>query len=303
MSPSQMKLALIGANGMLAHAVAKFAPENFEIIPLDLPEFDMTDGDLVLRVLGEINPDVIVNCAAFTQVDKCESEESFALRVNADGPAHLAAAAKQLEATLVHISTDYVFRGDKTEPYVEIDATDPQSAYGRTKLAGEQAVIESGLERYYIVRTSWLYGPGGPNFVETMLRLAGEREELGIVADQLGTPTYTGDLAQAIYHLIGSSSVVTRHSSPSYGIYHYSNLGQCSWYEFACEIFKQARGNGMSLKVGTVNPITTHDYPLPAKRPAYSVFSKDKYQHETRAEIPGWQNSLRKYFKVREHHK
>lgn len=299
MSTSKIKIALIGSNGMLAQAVTKQAPENYDIIPFDLPEFDMTDRNLVLRDLGEVSPDVIINCAAYTQVDKCESEESLAHKVNADGPENLAMAATQNNAVLVHVSTDYVFDGTKTAPYLEGDATNPQSAYGRTKLAGEQAIIQSGLEQYFIIRTSWLYGPGGPNFVETMLRLAGEREELGIVADQHGTPTFTYDLAKAIFILLNKSSLSTSHSSLPFGVYHYSNFGQCSWYDFACEIFRQARASGQSLKVQTVNPIATEDYPLPAKRPAYSVFSKEKYLQETGVPVPDWQSSLQEYFKVR----
>jgi len=299
MSTPKIKLALIGSNGMLAQAVTKLAPAEYEVIPFDLPEFDMTDPELVEQVLTDVMPDVIVNCAAYTQVDKCESEEVLALKVNAQGPANLAAAAKTLDAVLIHISTDYVFDGSKTVPYVEMDKTCPQSAYGRTKLAGEQAIIDSSLERYFIIRTSWLYGPGGPNFVETMLRLGAECEELGIVDDQCGSPTYTYDLVNAIFNLlaIDNGSSITDHRL--YGLYHFSNSGECSWYDFACEIFRQARENGMFLKVKKVTPIATTEYPVLAQRPAYSVFSKEKYIQGTEAVVPEWQSSLREYFKVR----
>ncbi len=294
-------LALIGANGMLAQAVTEAAPDDYAIVPLDLPEFDMTDAGFVDEVLGRIKPDVIVNCAAYTNVDGCETEEALATKVNGDGPGNLARTAKALDATLVHISTDYVFSGLKTSPYTEEDMTDPQSGYGRSKLAGETAILESGLEKFFIIRTSWLYGPGGNNFVETILRLAKQREELHIVADQVGSPTFTHDLANAIFGLLDLTchpSPVTRHCL--YGIYHFSNNGQCSWYEFAQEIVAQAQQSGESVKVQRVLPIRTEDYPLPATRPAYSVFSREKYMRATGVQVPDWRSSLSTYFKLRE---
>ena len=295
------KMALVGSKGMLASAVRDCAGAGWDVYELDLPEFDTTDAGLVDAVLGRIKPDVIVNCAAYTNVDGCETEEALATRVNGDGPGNLARTAKALDATLVHISTDYVFSGLKTSPYTEEDMTDPQSGYGRSKLAGETAILESGLEKFFIIRTSWLYGPGGNNFVETILRLAKQREELSIVADQVGSPTFTPDLANAIFGLLD----LTRHSSPVtrhclYGIYHFSNNGQCSWYEFAQEIVTQAQQSGESVKVQRVLPIRTEDYPLPATRPAYSVFSKEKYTRVTGAQVPDWRSSLSIYFKLRE---
>ena len=307
---SHLKLALIGSEGMLATAVKQAAGDAWSILPLDLPGFDLTDRAQVLRIMDEAQPDVIINCAAYTNVDRCETEEALATRVNGEGVGYLAEAAQKTGATLVHISTDYVFAGSKRTPYVETDPTGPVSAYGRSKLAGEQAILASGLQKSFIIRTSWLYGPNGNNFVETILRLAAEREELGIVADQVGSPTYTGDLAEAVFALLDkvkSSSLqpspargedVASASSP-YGIYHFSNLGQCSWFEFAGEIVTQARSLGMELKVKNIKPITTADYPLPATRPAYSVFDKTKYLQATGAEIPEWQESLAEYFKVR----
>ena len=285
---------------MLAAAVLAVAGEEWDIISLDLPEFDMTDQENVNRVMREIHPDVIINCAAYTNVDGCESEEALATRVNGVGPGYLAAAAKDLGAILVQISTDYVFDGLKTSPYMEEDMTHPQSGYGRSKLAGEKAILESGLEKFFIIRTSWLYGPGGNNFVETILRLAKERKELRIVADQVGAPTFTHDLANAIYCLL----LVTSHPSPVtasalYGIYHFSNNGQCSWYEFAQEIVAQAQECGEPVKVQRVLPIRTEDYPLPATRPTYSVFSKEKYKWVTGAQVSDWRSSLSIYFKLR----
>ena len=244
-------------------------------------------------------PDVIINCAAYTNVDGAETNEDLATRVNGLGPGYLAESAKAVGAVLVHISTDYVFDGRKQNPYVESDQVGPVSAYGRSKLAGEQAILVSGLERYFIVRTSWLYGPAGKNFVETIIRLAREREDLRVVSDQFGSPTYTGDLADAIFNL------VTLDASPQppvpglYGIYHYSNSGQCSWYEFAKEIVEQMRSRGVSLRIRNLQPIRTEEYPLPALRPGYSIFSKDKYMRATGADVPGWEESLSKYLEER----
>lgn len=290
------RLVLVGANGMLASMVRKVADDLWDVCPLDLPAFDMTDPAVVDDTLSRLQPQVIVNCAAYTNVDGCESEEPLATKVNGEGPGSLARAAKRLGATLVHISTDYVFDGRKTEPYVEGDATGPQSAYGRSKLAGELAIQESGLEKYFIVRTSWLYGPGGKNFVETIIRLAREREDLGIVADQVGSPTYTGDLAHAIFNLLGAEAL---HASGRYGIYHFSGEGQCSWHEFAQEIISLAKGRGEKLKVKAVRPIATEEYPLPAARPAYSVFSKDKIKRVTGMDVPHWRDSLAVYMDSR----
>ena len=308
-------LALIGANGMLARKVRELAPPQFEVVGFDLPEFDLTEREQVLAEMVRLQPAVIINCAAFTNVDSCETQEELATRVNGAGPGYLAEAAQVVGAVLVHISTDYVFAGDKGSPYLETDPTGPLSAYGRSKLAGEAAIAASGLMRYFILRTSWLYGPGGKNFVETMLRLAAERDELRVVADQIGTPTYTGDLAVAIYNLLKTvtrdalqvtgSEAVTRDAlqvSPVtdlFGLYHCSNLGETSWHGFAEEIVAQARQQGELLRTGRVVPIATSDYPLPAPRPAYSVFSKEKYLAVTGATIPDWRESLAVYLQER----
>jgi len=295
MAEGKLKLALIGANGMLAQMIKRVAPAGYDIINLFRPEFDIVDRNQVLSLLKRIQPDVIVNCAAYTNVDGCETNEESAIQVNGAGPGYLAEAALDVGATLVHISTDYVFPGDKMEPYSEDDATGPLSAYGRSKLAGEQALLSSGLTNYFILRTSWLYGPGGNNFVETILRLAGEREELRIVADQHGSPTFTADLANAIFHLLMAAQ-----GQQAYGIYHFSNNGICTWYEFANRIVSLARSNNLPIKVDRLLPIRTEEYPLPAKRPAYSVFSKTKYEAVTGQVSPCWQESLESYFKMRQ---
>ena len=288
------RLALIGANGMLARKVRELAPAGYVISNYDLPDFDLTNREQVEAEMTRLQPAVIINCAAFTNVDNCESQEELATRVNGVGPGYLATAAQAVKAVLVHISTDYVFAGDKGSPYLETDPPRPLSAYGRSKLTGEDAIVASGLTRYFILRTSWLYGPGGKNFVETMLRLAAERDELRVVADQTGSPTYTGDLAQAIYRLLAG-----RERSGSYGLYHFSNLGETSWHGFAEEIIAQARQQGELLQATRVVPIATSDYPLPAPRPAYSVFSKEKYLAATGAVIPDWRESLALYLRER----
>jgi len=302
------QIALIGAKGMLARKVAEQASRKYTVIPLDLPEFDMTDRTRVLERISSLRPEVIINCAAFTQVDRCETEEVLANKVNGEAVGFLAEAAKAVDATLVHVSTDYVFSGEQSRPYREDDPTGPQSAYGRSKLLGEQALVASGLEKYFLVRTSWLYGPGGNNFVETMIRLAKEREELRVVADQIGSPTYTGDLAEAIVRLVTSdalrvtdreSLLVTRHPSLIFGLYHFADEGQCSWHEFAMAIIDLAREWGEPVVTRRIVPITTADYPLPAQRPAYSTLSNEKYKTVTGARIPDWRESLKNYFSER----
>lgn len=293
------KLALIGANGMLARKVRELATTDYLISSYDLPGFDITNREQVLAEMVRLQPAVIVNCAAFTNVDGCETQEAFATGINGAGPSYLAEAAETVGAVLVHISTDYVFDGRKGSPYLETDPVGPLSAYGRSKLAGEQAILASGLDRFFIIRTSWLYGPGGKNFVETILRLAREREGLRIVADQVGSPTYTGDLAEAIYNLLELNASPQSPAPGFYGIYHFSNAGQCSWHEFASEIVAQMKRRGEPLKVKKVVPVRTEEYPLPAPRPAYSVFSKDKYRAATGVEVPGWQESLVKYLEER----
>jgi dTDP-4-dehydrorhamnose reductase len=295
-NPETLTLALVGANGMLAKMIRETAPEESRVAPFDLPDFDITNRGQVLEALAEARPDVIVNCAAFTDVDGCESREELALRVNGEGPGNLARAARKLGSVLVHVSTDYVFDGLGHCPYTEEDPVGPQSAYGRSKLRGERAILESGLGKYLIVRTSWLYGPGGKNFVDTIARLAAEREELRIVADQVGSPTYTQDLARALFNLIDAETGQKSASGPGpYGLYHFSNEGTCTWYEFAREIIAGLREGSQPVNVRRILPISTEEYPLPARRPAYSVLSKEKYRRVTGKDVPDWRDGLARY--------
>lgn len=273
---------------MLAHAIKRFLPAEFELLEYDLPEFDITHSADV-AALGEQHPQVIINCAAYTNVDGCEDNVDLAMQVNGEGPGFLAELAQKVNAVLVHISTDFVFSGHKQNPYLEEDSTGPISVYGKSKLLGEERIKQSGLKNYFILRTSWLYGSGGNNFVETMIRLVKQRPELNVVSDQVGTPTWTDDLAQTIFSLLQTEAT---------GIYHYSNEGHCSWLEFACEIVNQV-ANVEELVVHKINPIPTEDYPLPAARPKYSVLSKQKIKHLIQMEIPGWQESLARYIQQR----
>lgn len=288
------RVALVGADGMLGRMVAALAPSNVELILCTLPQFDIAKLDVVSAQLHLMHPDFIINCAAVTDVDGCESRPEQAYAVNADGPGHLAVVAAQIGATLMHISTDFVFSGTRATldlaPYDEAHPPEPISIYGASKRQGEVRVETSPLHNYFIVRTSWLYGPWGNNFVETIIRLAHEREILSIISDQVGTPTFSGDLAGAIWALLGTDL---------YGTYHYSNAGQCSWYGFACEIVDYLKQHGNELKVKQVKPIATEAYPLSAKRPAYSVLSKKKIIAATGIAVPSWEWSLRKYLDER----
>ncbi|MEJ2201301.1 MAG: dTDP-4-dehydrorhamnose reductase [Desulfuromonadaceae bacterium] len=281
-------IALIGANGMLASAVKRLLPDGYRIVEYDLPEFDLTSKSQVLSLRGQ-NFQIILNCAAYTNVDGCETNRDLAMQVNGEGPGLLAELALMVGAILIHVSTDFIFPGNKDEPYRETDPTGPLSAYGQSKLLGEQRIAESGLKTYFIVRTSWLYGADGNNFVETIIRLAKERDELKVVDDQRGTPTWTDDLAHAIFALL---------KTKSYGIYHFSNEGECSWCEFAVEIIDQMC-KLEPLKVETVAPIPTEAYPLPAVRPKYSVLSKNKIRQAVQMDIPAWQQSLSAYLRQR----
>ncbi len=304
-------LALIGANGMLAQKIAELAKATYQVYGFDLPELDLADEGKVRATLNELRPDVIVNCAAYNAVDDCESNADHAFMVNGRGPGFLAEEALKLGATMVHFSTDYVFDGNNRTPYLETDLPAPLSIYGCSKLAGEEAILESGHEFFFIIRTSWLYGPGGKNFVETMVRLAREREELRVIDDQIGSPTYTGDLAQAVLNLLDLEMSVNRNVSDKsecesnsssisdriYGIYHFSNEGSCTWYGFARAIVAAAKNAGEPVITQRITPVTTSEFPTPAQRPLYSILDKDKYRQATGVYIPQWQDSLEHYFR------
>lgn len=285
------KVLITGALGQLGRALTKTLDKSiYELILADLsdsPDFsgvnlDITDEAAVLKFAEESNPDIIINAAAFTAVDLCETKEDVAYRVNAIGPANLAKAAKRTGAKLVHISTDYVFDGEAKEPYKPYDTPHPVSAYGRTKFAGEEFVKEN-CEKYFIIRTAWLYGEG-KNFVKTMLRLSESNPEIKVVSDQVGCPTSAVQLAKIIARVI---------TTESYGIYHGVCSGVTSWYGFTCEIMK------LMGKSTIITPITSDMYPTPTKRPAYSVLDNTSLK-ELGCEIADWHEAIREYLKGEE---
>lgn len=280
-----MKIVVTGANGQLGRSIRRLSVEHHELdfIFTDIDSLDIGNRDAVLA-FAETHPvDFIVNCAAYTAVDKAEEEEEQCRRINTDAVAYLGEAAQHIGARILHVSTDYVFGGDSYMPYQESDPVSPTSVYGRTKLAGEKA-LSAVCPDAIIVRTAWLYSEYGHNFMKTMLRLGVERPEIRVVNDQIGSPTYAGDLAEAILSLLEKE----RQGEQNSGIYHYTNEGVCSWYDFAHSIIRIA---GLPAKV---IPIPTREYPTAAKRPAYSVLSKEKIKREYHWVIPHWEDSLRK---------
>ena len=283
-----MKILITGANGMLAKEVKeKFEQEN-EIITTDVAELDITKEQDVMDYIEKVKPDYVINCAAYTAVDKAEDNYELADKINGDGPANLAKAAKVSGAKLVHISTDYVFGGDLdvSKDYSEDDAKSPVTAYGKTKLRGEQG-IQNNMDEYYIFRTAWLYGIGGNNFVKTMTKLGSTRDEINVVSDQHGSPTYAKDLSDIIYQAIKKEI--------PYGIYNATNQGYTTWYDFTKEILDE---QGIECKI---NPVTTEEYIemmkiTQAKRPFNSQMSKNKLL-EQGIEIPEWKDGLKRYLK------
>lgn len=277
-----MKTILItGANGQLGNELqlmSKNYPQ-FSYIFTDIAELDICDKAAVEAFVESHKVDAIVNCAAFTAVDKAESEEAKAAMINSDAPAYLASAVERRGGTLVQISTDYVFPGNACKPIGEDCPTAPDSAYGRTKLAGEIAA-QKACKNTVIIRTAWLYSTFGHNFVKTMIKLGRERDKLGVVFDQVGTPTYARDLARAIMQILEKGVVP--------GVYHFTNEGVTSWYDFTIMIHKLAGISGCR-----VSPLHTEDYPTPATRPHYSVLDKSKIKNTFGIEIPYWVDSLK----------
>ena len=268
------KILITGAKGQLGTELAKLLPE---AILTDVADLDITNAQAVNDFVKSHGIDTIINAAAYTAVDKCEDEEELAFKINVDGPRNLAMSG----AKIVHISTDYVFDGTGHLPYTEDDDPAPTSAYGRTKLAGEWQVLDNA-KIGVIIRTAWLYSPYGNNFVKTMRKLGAEKEEINVVADQIGTPTYAADLAKAIVEIIPQMNEQNK------GVYHFTNEGVCSWYDFATEIMAMS---GLNCKV---NPIPTSADPTKAKRPHYSVLSKQKIKQTFGMEIEHWRKSLEK---------
>ena len=284
-----MKVLVTGSNGQVGYClVQQLRQQNADFLALDRDQLDITQRQAVWQTVSDYRPDVIINAAAYTAVDKAESEAEQAFAINRDGAAYLAEAAQQIGAAMLHISTDYVFDGQATQPYTETDATAPQGVYGQSKLAGEQAVLAT-CSRSIILRTAWVFGEHGHNFVKTMLRLGRERDSLGIVSDQHGAPTYAGDIAAALLHI---AHHITQGKPTEYGIYHFSGKPYVSWYQFAEAIFQQAQQQGILANTPQLLAIATPDYPTPAKRPANSCLQLDKIQQAFGISPSDWQQAL-----------
>ncbi len=280
---SMSKILITGANGQLGselYAIHSTYPQ-YEFTFVDRAALDLSNLCILEDYFEDKTFDVIINCAAYTAVDKAESDEELANTINHRAVSLLAKIAKKRNISLIHISTDYVFEGRNYRPYIETDPTDPQGIYGRTKRDGENAILDVAPANTIIIRTSWVYSSFGANFVKTMLRLGKERDSLGVIFDQVGTPTYARDLAKAILDITPNIN----NTIPE--IYHYSNEGAISWYDFSQAIFELA-----DIQC-TVNPITTDQYPTPASRPHYSLLNKAKIKNDFEIIIPYWRDSLK----------
>lgn len=277
-----MKVLVTGVNGQLGYDVMKvLQSRNIECLGADIEDFDITDAQATSAFIINYRPDAVIHCSAYTAVDKAEDNLELCKAVNGQGPRNIAAVCKEIDAKMVYISTDYVFPGTGEKEYEVNDPTGPLGAYGQTKLEGELAVKEL-LIKYFIVRISWVFGKNGNNFVKTMLRLAKERSEVSVVCDQIGSPTYTADLAPLLCDMVDTEK---------YGTYHATNEGFCSWAEFAQEIFKQA---GYTAKV---NFIPTSEYTTRAKRPLNSRMSKRSLDKAGILRLPSWKDALKRYLK------
>lgn len=275
-----MKVLVTGVKGQLGYDVAdELAKRGVEVVGVDVDEMDITDEAAVQRVILGAAPDAVIHCAAYTAVDAAEDNEEMCRRVNADGTRYIANMCKRLDIKMLYISTDYVFDGQGTRPWEPDDERNPLSVYGQTKYEGELAV-QNALDKYFIVRITWTFGVNGKNFVKTMLRLAEKGSSIRVVNDQYGSPTATADLAVLLSDMI---------ETEKYGIYHATNEGICTWYEFTCEIFRQA---GIDIEVV---PVTTEEYNAKAKRPANSRMSKDKLDANGFKRLPPWQDALTRY--------
>ena len=284
---------LIGSKGMLASEISTlFTQHNMKWIGTD-KEVDITDKNALHEfyktTFQNKKCDWIINCAAYTAVDKAEDDSSVAQKLNADSLINISELAKKNGAKLIHFSTDYVFAGNSSIPYSETDQTDPQSVYGKTKLEGEKNISKI-LQEYYIIRTAWLYGKAGHNFVSTMLRLMNEKNEIKVVNDQHGSPTYAVDLARTVIKII-------KINNERYGIYHYSNEGNISWYDFACEIYKQGKELNLIKSNCNILPCDSSEFPQKAKRPSFSLLNKEKIKQNFDLSIPEWKESLSCYLK------
>ncbi|REJ57646.1 MAG: dTDP-4-dehydrorhamnose reductase [Microcystis aeruginosa DA14] len=280
------KVLLIGAKGQVGQELQVTLPYLGEVISIGREELDLTNSEKIGQLIREIHPDYLVNAAAYTAVDKAETEPDLAYSINSIAPKIMAESAEKIKTKFLHISTDYVFDGRKNTPYLETDLTNPLGVYGQSKLRGEEE-IKTVNSQAIILRTAWVYGSyGKSNFVKTMLRLGKEREELKVVVDQVGSPTWAKDIATAITHLLINVDNPT-------GIYNFTNSGVASWFDLTKAIFEEAKISGIPLKIQRVIPITTAEYPTPAVRPAYSVLSSQKISQQLDYIPPYWRDSLK----------
>ncbi|MFP1765504.1 dTDP-4-dehydrorhamnose reductase [Lonsdalea quercina] len=283
-----MKILITGSRGQVGHSLVAQLQGKAELLAVDRDELDITDRYAVLRKVEQFQPDYIINAAAHTAVDKAEDEIAPSYSINRDGPAYLSEAAKGVGAVMLHISTDYVFDGESDQIYSEEMPVGPQGIYGKSKLAGEYAVAESA-DRYLILRTAWVFGEHGNNFVKTMLRLGKTRDALSIVGDQVGGPTYAGDIAAALIRMV---EFIEAGNTPEWGVYHFSGMPYVSWYEFAQAIFEQAGKTALLASLPTLTSISTSDYPTRAKRPANSRLNCQKIQRQFGIAPSDWQSAL-----------
>lgn len=292
MSDKSIKVLITGANGQLGYALQKTAPDfigtdksALQLIALTRAEFDLSQPDTLATILNSYRPDVVINAAAYTAVDKAESDYALANTVNALAVTAIAQWCELQKKPLIQVSTDFVFDGKKSSPYQPDDHTNPLGVYAQTKRAGELAALEN-CSTSYLVRTGWVYCEQGANFVKTMLRLGAERAALGVVSDQVGTPTYAIHLAQMIWQLLAQR--------PEQKIFHFSDAGVASWYDFAVAIFNEANAKGLLTTIPQIKPIATSDYPTPAQRPAYSVLDKQQTWSVLNIAPEHWRNALAK---------
>lgn len=275
-----MKVLVTGVKGQLGYDVVnELTKRGIEAVGVDIQDMDITDAASVEKVIGEVAPDAVIHCAAYTAVDAAEDNVELCRRVNADGTQNIANVCKKLDCKMIYISTDYVFDGEGTRAWEPDDERHPLNVYGQTKYEGELAV-QNTLEKYFIVRISWVFGVNGKNFIKTMLNLGKTHDHLTVVNDQFGSPTYTYDLARLLVDMV---------LTDKYGIYHATNEGICNWYEFACEIFRKA---GMNVDVA---PVPVSEYPTKAKRPENSRMSKEKLTENGFERLPSWQDALERY--------
>ena len=283
------KFLITGAHGQVGYCLVQQLQGKHEILAVDRDELDITDETAVKNTIKNFHPNVIINAAAYTAVDRAETEVELSEAINVKGPKYLAKAAKSIDAAILHISTDYVFDGQIECKYKETDTTAPQSVYGRTKLEGEQAVAETN-DKFIVLRTAWVFGEHGNNFVKTMLRLSKTRDTLSVVADQIGGPTYAADVARVLIHI---AEQIIKGKNIEYGIYNFTGEPYVSWYDFAKAIFSEAVSQKVLKKAPIVNPITTADYPTPAKRPANSRLDLTKIQQVFDIQPSNWQKALK----------